>query len=53
MIWVAVHRVNHNSHHEYPRSARHGLDGEPDESYRVIQLLERVHLAWEVNVPKR
>lgn len=42
----------HNSHHRYPKSARHGLDGGPDLSWALIRGLERVGLAWDVWLPK-
>ena len=43
--------ANHNSHHKYPRSARHGLDGELDTSWAVIRGLERLGLATDVQLP--
>jgi fatty-acid desaturase len=42
---------NHNYHHEFPRSACHGLDGESDNSWSVIRLLSRVGLAWDIQLP--
>jgi stearoyl-CoA desaturase (delta-9 desaturase) len=53
LAWLTYGESNHNSHHKFPRSARHGLDGEPDESWRVIELLERAHLVWDVHLPDR
>lgn len=42
----------HNNHHAFPGSARHGLyPGQPDPGFRFIQLLERLGLAWNVQVP--
>lgn len=41
----------HNSHHKYPRSARHGLDGEIDTSWMVIRGLARLGLAWDIQLP--
>jgi stearoyl-CoA desaturase (delta-9 desaturase) len=42
----------HNAHHAYPRLARHGIDkGQIDTSAVLIRLLERVHLAFDVNWP--
>jgi stearoyl-CoA desaturase (delta-9 desaturase) len=39
----------HNNHHHYPHAAKAGFfPGEIDASYRVIRLLERVGLAWDV-----
>lgn len=52
--WLAVlthGESNHNAHHRFPRSARHGLDGEPDLSWRVIRAMQRLHLAWDVQTP--
>ncbi len=42
----------HNSHHRYPRSARHALKGGSDLSWTVIRLLERMGLVWDVWLPK-
>ena len=42
----------HNTHHAFPTSARHGLRWwQLDASYRLIQLLQALHLAWNVKVP--
>jgi stearoyl-CoA desaturase (delta-9 desaturase) len=39
----------HHNHHHYPHSANHGFFWwEIDTSYRVIRLLERVGLVWDV-----
>jgi stearoyl-CoA desaturase (delta-9 desaturase) len=49
--WLALithGESNHNGHHKYPRSARHGLDGELDTSWLVIRGLVRLGLAWDV-----
>ena len=49
---IALGEGWHNNHHAFPRSARHGLRWwEFDASYVVIRALERVGLAWKVNVP--
>ena len=42
---------NHNGHHAFPRSAKHGLLGEPDLTWRLIQLLEKHKLVTDVYVP--
>lgn len=42
----------HNSHHRYPRSARHGLDGGWDLSWWVIAAMTRLKLASEPWLPK-
>lgn len=39
----------HNTHHASPRSARHGISWwHFDTSWKVIRLLERLGLAWDV-----
>jgi fatty-acid desaturase len=51
--WLALlthGESSHNSHHKYPRSARHGLDGELDTSWIVIRALARVGLAWDIHL---
>jgi fatty-acid desaturase len=53
--WLAVlthGESSHNAHHKYPRSARHGLDGELDMSWAVIRGLARVGLATDVQLPE-
>ncbi|HTU72599.1 MAG TPA: acyl-CoA desaturase [Trebonia sp.] len=43
----------HNMHHADPTCARHGaLRGQVDSSARVIQILERLGLAWDVRWPE-
>jgi stearoyl-CoA desaturase (delta-9 desaturase) len=42
----------HNNHHAFPTSARHGLRWfQLDLSYIFIRLLERLGLAWDLNLP--
>jgi stearoyl-CoA desaturase (Delta-9 desaturase) len=42
----------HNNHHAFPRSARHGFHWwQPDLTWCVIWLMERVGLAWDVKRP--
>ena len=42
----------HNNHHAFPYSARHGLRWwQPDITWCVIWLMERVGLAWRVKRP--
>ena len=42
----------HNNHHAFPRSARHGLlSWQPDPSYWLIRLLERIGLVHQVRRP--
>ena len=44
----------HSNHHAFPSSARHGLyPGQIDIGFRFVQLLERLGLAWNVNVPSK
>jgi fatty-acid desaturase len=53
--WVAALTFGegyHNTHHRFPRSARHGLAGGPDLSWVVIRALERVGLVSNVWLPK-
>lgn len=43
----------HNNHHAYPYSARHGFRWcQPDLSWNLIWLMERLGLAWDVKRPK-
>jgi stearoyl-CoA desaturase (delta-9 desaturase) len=54
-MWVALLTFGegwHNNHHALPRSARHGLSWyEIDLTWMQIRLLERLGLAWDVQVP--
>lgn len=54
-MWVALLTFGegwHNNHHALPRSARHGLSwSEIDFTWIQIRLLERLGLAWDVQVP--
>lgn len=44
----------HNTHHSFPRSARHGLLWwQLDVSWWVIWALERIGLAWDVQLPNQ
>jgi stearoyl-CoA desaturase (delta-9 desaturase) len=52
--WLALlthGEANHNSHHKYPKSACHGIDGELDPSWAIIRALARVRLVWDVQLP--
>ena len=53
--WVAALSFGegwHNNHHAHPTSARHGLGRyEFDLAWLQIRLLERVGLAWDVQLP--
>ncbi|HEY1186242.1 MAG TPA: acyl-CoA desaturase [Gemmata sp.] len=43
----------HNNHHAHPYSARHGfLWWQPDSTWTIIWLLERVGVVWKVKRPK-
>ena len=54
--WAAIPTMGeawHNNHHAYPGSARIGLyPGQSDWGWRVIQLLERAGLVWDVRTPE-
>lgn len=54
--WAAIPTMGeawHNNHHAYPGSARIGLyPGQSDWGWRVIQMLERVGLVWDVRTPE-
>lgn len=54
--WAAIPTMGeawHNNHHAYPGSARIGLyPGQSDWGYRVIRLLERAGLVWDVQTPE-
>jgi len=42
----------HANHHEFPQSARHGLlPGQPDWTWGLIRVLQRIGLATQVKVP--
>jgi stearoyl-CoA desaturase (delta-9 desaturase) len=52
LAWLALPTMGeawHNNHHAFPTSARHGLGRRQlDPAARVIWLLERLGLAWDV-----
>ena len=54
--WAAIPTMGeawHNNHHAYPGSARIGLyPGQQDWGFVLIQLLERLGMAWNVRTPK-
>lgn len=54
--WAAIPTMGeawHNNHHAYPGSARIGLyPGQSDWGWRVIQMLDRVGLVWNVRTPE-
>lgn len=52
LFWMTLGESYHNTHHRYPRSARHGLQGGVDPSWWVIQALCAVGLASEPWLPK-
>lgn len=43
--------ANHNNHHAFPTSAKHGLNGESDISYALIRFMERWGLVSNVVEP--
>lgn len=54
--WLAIPTMGeswHCNHHAFPASARHGLyPGQIDPGFRFIQLLEKLGLASDIQVPK-
>jgi fatty-acid desaturase len=53
--WVAYFTNGegyHNSHHRFPKSAKHALDGGPDLSWRVIAALVATGLAKDPWLPR-
>jgi len=50
---VTLGEAYHNTHHRYPRSARHGLGGGFDPSWWVIVGLVRMGLASEPWLPRK
>lgn len=54
--WAAIPTMGeawHNNHHAFPGSARIGLyPGQSDWGYRVIAMLEKLGLAWDVVTPE-
>lgn len=54
-LWVALLVQGegwHNNHHRYPSSARNGMHWwEPDVSYGLICLMERLGMVWNVRRP--
>lgn len=53
--WLAIPTMGeswHCNHHAFPASARHGLyPGQADPGFRFVQFLERIGLAWHIQVP--
>jgi fatty-acid desaturase len=52
VAWFTNGEGYHNSHHRFPKSAKHGLHGGPDLSWVVIQILVALRLASEPWLPK-
>ena len=54
-LWVALAAFgegNHNNHHAFPWSAKHGLTWcEPDLTYAILRGLERLGVVWNLKVP--
>lgn len=49
LAWLTAGASLHNNHHHYPHGARAGFfPGEPDPSWWVIRLLEKLGLVWSV-----
>jgi stearoyl-CoA desaturase (Delta-9 desaturase) len=54
MALLTMGEAWHNLHHSSPRLARHGVDrGQIDSTARLIWLLERAGLVWNVRWPDR
>jgi stearoyl-CoA desaturase (delta-9 desaturase) len=53
VAWFTNGEGFHNSHHRFPKSARHGLHRGPDFSWRVIQLLVLTGLASDPWLPRK
>lgn len=53
--WLAIPTMGeswHCNHHAFPASARHGLyPGQMDPGFWYLQLLEKLGLAWNIQVP--
>lgn len=53
--WVALAAFgegNHNNHHAFPWSARHGLTWrEPDLTFAILRALEQIGVVWSLKVP--
>lgn len=56
MPWAGIPTMGeawHNNHHAFPGSARIGLyPGQADWGLCLIQLLDRLGLAWNVRTPE-
>jgi stearoyl-CoA desaturase (Delta-9 desaturase) len=53
VAFVSLGEGWHHSHHAFPTSARHGLEGRQfDPSYALIKLFARLGWAWDVKEPK-
>ncbi len=52
VAWFTNGEGYHNSHHRFPKSARHALHGGADFSWAVIQLLVSVRLASDPWLPR-
>jgi stearoyl-CoA desaturase (delta-9 desaturase) len=54
--WSAIPSMGeswHNNHHAFPASARHGLyPGQLDLGFSFLRLLEKLGLAWSIQVPQ-
>lgn len=56
-LWIlnlpSLGETNHNDHHKFPNSARHGQKWwELDPTWWIIWCMEKVNLAWGVKRPK-
>lgn len=55
--WVALAAFgegNQNNHHAFPNSAKHGLEWwQPDFTFIIIKVLEKLRIIWDVKIPSR
>lgn len=55
IAWLAIPTMGeswHCNHHAFPASARHGLyPGQVDPGFWFLQMLQRLGLAWNIQVP--
>ncbi len=52
LAWVTFGEANHNTHHAFPASARHGTSFWNDPSFLALTGLEKVGLVWDMILPK-
>ncbi len=52
VAWFTNGEGYHNCHHRFPKSAKHALHGGADLSWKMIQLLVALRLAWDPWLPR-